>query len=397
MSIDENTIKEILIKNEQLIQRNRILEAIFYAHPQCYENLEQNTSQNQELPRPDFLCDTITFIEKIKQAPSTHELLAIIAMRIKELLQKAAKPMQSLEGTQKNQNSQLYVAISYMLCLCIEELFNNKKNTSIKTTIKKLEETSYLIELPLYAQKEIYIFQFLINAKKISCETQKNINQQAHPGLTTHIWTFDINIINNSPSLLFFTNEKASDPFFSHAPKRNYLSVSLCDIDHNIALLKEKIYQPEEITFLLQSIVEKTIQKTKDYHNKNFKYLEKYFHILLFYAYGFFPTDTVEAEVAAGQGFIDLLINKTSQPIIIEIKANNNADTALNQINQKKYFNISGLQKNNTLLIGINITCDENTKHVTLSSKSEDKNVTISPFQKTPPLLPNKSSFLTLF
>jgi len=150
MSIDENTIKEILIKNEQLIQRNRILEAIFYAHPQCYENLEQNTSQNQELPRPDFLCDTITFIEKIKQAPSTHELLAIIAMRIKELLQKAAKPMQSLEGTQKNQNSQLYVAISYMLCLCIEELFNNKKNTSIKTTIKKLEETSYLIELPLY-------------------------------------------------------------------------------------------------------------------------------------------------------------------------------------------------------------------------------------------------------
>ena len=405
MNINEETIR-------QLTQENQELKAVLQAYLEKYGPLSQNISQNEEIPTPVFLNDTTpndtiieikpAFIEKLNQASSTHDLLDIIAMRIKELLQKAAKPMQSLKGAQKNQNPQLYVAISYILCLCIEKLFNDKKDASIKTTIKKLEETSYLTELPLYANKEIYIFQFLINSKKKACAIQEATVLQAHTGITTHVWTVEVNFMSDNPSLSFFKNDKAPNHFLSRTPKRDYLTIPLHKINANITRLQAKIYNPEKITLLLQELLEKTIQKTKGFHKKNFKYLEKYFHILLFYVYGFFPTNTVEAEFTAGEGKLDLLVNRLKNPIIIEIKNNNNADAALNQINQKKYFNMSGVQEMNALLIGINITCDENTKHITLSSKSEDKNVTISPFKKTSPiqiknLTPNESSFLTLF
>lgn len=310
-------------------------------------------------------------------------------MRIKELLQQAPKPMQSLKGKQKNQKSQLqlYIAISYTLCLCLEKLLLHP-TTLPKTTIQNRQDGSYLIELTLYAEKEIFIFQFLINTQDHAVNTQQKIISQPHTQLTTYIWTFNITINKNMPQknkpslvIVCTTNKKDPAPFYVPTPQSSYVNFSGSNINENITILQDKIYNTKEMTLLLQNLLETTILSTQNYHNKNFKYSELYFHILIFYAYGLLPTYSVEAEVRAGYGLLDLLVNRGNNPIIIEIKYNKDAKAALNQIHQKQYYKISSLQKNNTLLIGMNITANP----IIISSESERKDVTTSPFRQSLP------------
>lgn len=72
---------------------------------------------------------------------------------------------------------------------------------------------------------------------------------------------------------------------------------------------------------------------------------------------------TISKEMPAGKGYADIVyipFDKSKPAMIVELKRNGSAETAINQIKEKRYFDSLENWKGNILFVGVNY--DENTK-----------------------------------
>ena len=133
------------------------------------------------------------------------------------------------------------------------------------------------------------------------------------------------------------------------------------------------------MSILLNFIINNTTTQVASINQvKTIPYHEHFFHILLFYLYKILGNE-VETETTAGQGKIDLLVNRYKNPIIIEVKYKQNTGTALKQIINKQYTNV--VNNNKIIIMGINININDITQNnFEIKTQNEDIDGTTSPW-----------------
>ena len=155
-------------------------------------------------------------------------------------------------------------------------------------------------------------------------------------------------------------NKEVRDEWFNAVESLDDYAVTNKIIEHSRELLAETIRGNADAVAKALDVSHIHVTSNRSYNNEDA--LQSAIYLAYIYALNKY---TVVKEMTTGKGFADVVFipfvdDKKYPAMIIELKRNGSAETALNQIREKKYFDSLGAYSGDLLFIGVNY--DENAK-----------------------------------